>query len=181
MNENRELSSNPYEDEQHVPSASWEENKTSDQETQASTPHTPQISSAATQQQGQAPLAVSSQIPQWYGYYPNAMQAAPPRQNDYLQGIAITTIVCSALLIIVGLVGIPFTIIEFVNSYFSSSQVTIGDFFSRLALYLTGTGICLTGGGLSLYHGIRSILKKPSATVILPSFWILLIPYIITL
>ncbi len=197
MNENRELSSNPYGDEQHVPYEAWEENKTSNQEAQASTPPTPQISSATTQQQGQLPPtaapiqgqtpAVSPQTPQWYGYYPYALAAAPPqtaalpKQDGYLQGLAITTIIGSALLIIVGLVGIPVTIIAFTNTYFSINQASASDFFSRLALYLTGTGICLTGGGLSLYHSIRSVLKKPSATVFLPSFWILLIPYIIVL
>jgi hypothetical protein len=196
MNENRELSSNPYGDEQHVPYEAWEENKTSNQEAQASTP--PQISSTTTQQQGQppptaapipgqTPPAVSPQTPQWYGYYPYAQAAVPaqtaalPKQDGYLQGLAITTIIGSALLIIVGLAGIPVTIIAFVNSYFSINQASASDFFSRLALYLTGTGICLTGGGLSLYHSIRSVLKKPSATVFLPSFWILLIPYIIVL
>jgi hypothetical protein len=199
MNENRELSSNPYGDEQQVPYESWEEKKTPNQETQASTPPTPQISSAATPQQGQPPPAVAAptqgqtptaipfQTPQWYGYYPYATQAVPaqtaalPKQNGYLQGLAITTIIGSALLIIIGLVGIPFTIIEFINTYFSNGQVSATDFFSRLALYLSATGVCLAGGGLSLYHSIRSILKKPSATVILPSFWLFLIPYILLL
>lgn len=199
MNENRELSSNPYGDEQQVPYESWEEKKTANQETQASTPSTPQISSAITPQQGQPPPIVTapfqgqppsanpSHPPQWYGYYPYAMPAIPaqtmalPKQNGYLQGLAITTIIGSAVLIIIGLVGIPFTIIEFINTYFSNGQISATGFFSRLALYLTGTGVCLAGGGLALYHSIRSILKKPSATVILPSFWILLIPYVILL
>jgi hypothetical protein len=194
MYENPELSSNPYGDEQQVPYESWEENKKPDQETPASTPSTPQISSATTQQgqppagaipaPGQTSPTFPPQSPQWYGHYPYATPAQTPalsKQDGYLQGLAIATIIGSALLIIAGLVGIPFTIITFVNSYFSTAQTTAADFFSRLALYLTGTGVCLAGGGLSLYHSIRSLLKKPSATVILPSFWILLIPYIILL
>lgn len=199
MNENRELSSNPYGDEQQVPYESWEEKKTPSQETQASTPPTPQISSATTPQQGQPPPGVAapvqgqtppvtpSQAPQWYGHYPYAMPAAPaqtvalPKQDGYLQGLAIATIIGSSLLIILGLVGIPFTIITFINDYFSNGQVSVTDFFSSLSLYLTGTGVCLAGGGFALYHSIRSILKKPSATVFLPSFWIFLIPYILLL
>ncbi len=198
MNENRELSSNPYGDEQQVPYESWEEKKTPSQETQASTPPTPQISSATTPQQGQAPSAIAapfqgqapaatpSQPPQWYGYYPSALAApaqtaALPKQDGYLQGLAITTIIGSALLIIIGLVGIPFAIIGFINAYFSNGQVSATDFFSSQELYLTAIGACLIGGGLALYHSIRSILKKPSTTVILPSFWIFLIPYVLLL
>jgi hypothetical protein len=194
MNEHPELSSNPYGDEAQVPYESWEENKTANQETQPSTPSTPQISSATPQQgqppavttppQWQTPPGVSPQSPQWYGYYPYATPAVPvqtalvPQKDGYLQGLAITTIIGSVLLIIAGLVGIVATIITLFNLY---NQTTATDLFHLLALYLSISGMCLVGGGLSLYHSIRSVLKKPSTTVILPPFWTFLIPYIVLL
>lgn len=174
MNEHHETSSNPYEEEAQIPYASWAENKTSDQETQAAPTPPPHPSSVAS---------VASVPPaQWYtSPGPQPQTAAPPRQNGYLQGLATTTIIGSSLLILVGLVGIPLTIINFFNAYFSGSQVDAGNFFSYQALYLTITVICLLGGGLSLYHGIRSVLKRPSVTVHLPPFWVALIPYILIL
>jgi hypothetical protein len=182
MNEHHETSSNPYEDEQQIPYASWEENKTSEQEKEAATPSTPQLPpSAAPGSPGVAP-----QAQQWYGRYPYAspmvpQHMAPPKQDSYLQGLAITTIICSALLLIVGLVGVPVTLLDFFSSYFSIDQTNAAVFFSYQALYLTGTIFCLAGGGFSLFHAIRSVLKRPSTTVVLPPFWALLIPYVIVL
>jgi hypothetical protein len=180
MNEHHETSSNPYENEQQIPYASWEENKPPEQNKEA-TPLTQLPPSAAQSSPGVVP-----QAPQWYGHYPYApsvvpQHLTPSKQDSYLQGLAITTIICSALLLIVGLVGVPITIINFFNSYFSANQTNAGVFFSGQALYLTGTIICLVGGGLSLFHAIRSILKRPSTTVVLPPFWVLLIPYVIVL
>jgi hypothetical protein len=182
MNEHHETSSNPYEDEQQIPYASWEENKASEQEKEAATPSTPQLPpSAAPDSPGVAP-----QAQQWYGHHPYAppmvpQHMAPPKQDSYLQGLAITTIICSALLLIVGLVGVPVTLLDFFSSYFSIDQTNAAVFFSRQALYLTGTIFCLAGGGFSLFHAIRSVLKRPSTAVVLPPFWALLIPYVIVL
>jgi hypothetical protein len=182
MNEHHETSSNPYEDEQQIPYASWEENKTPASEKEAATPSTPQLPpSAAPGEPGAVP-----QAQQWYGRYPYAppvvpQHMVPPKQDSYLQGLAITTIICSALLLIIGLVGVPVTLLNFFSSYFSVNQTNATIFFSRQALYLTGTIFCLAGGGLSLFHAIRSILKRPSTAVVLPPFWALLIPYVIVL
>jgi hypothetical protein len=179
MNEHHETSSNPYEDEQQIPYASWEENKPPEQEKEATPSSTPQLLPSTASN----PPGVVPQAPQWYGHSPYAapQHVAPARQNSYLQGLAITTIICSALLLIIGLAGIPGTIITFFNTYFSIDENSAGVFFSRQALYLTGTILCLAGGGLSLFHAIRSLLKKPSTAVVLPPFWVLLIPYVIVL
>jgi hypothetical protein len=182
MNEHHETSSNPYEDEQQIPYASWEEGKAPEQEKEVAPPSATQLPPSTAQ----SSPGIVPQTPQWYGHYPYApptvaQHVTPAKQDSYLQGLAITTIICAALLLIVGLAGIPLTLLNFFNSYFSIDQTNAAVFFSRQALYLTGTIVCLAGGGLSLFHAIRSVLKRPSTRVVLPPFWVLLIPYAIAL
>jgi RsiW-degrading membrane proteinase PrsW (M82 family) len=39
----------------------------------------------------------------------------------------------------------------------------------------------MVGGGFSLYHSIRGLLRKPSANIILPWFWIFLVLYLLVI
>jgi RsiW-degrading membrane proteinase PrsW (M82 family) len=117
-----------------------------------------------------------------YGYgWPAPVQ---PKRDPYLLGVAITAFICSCLAILGGLGSLAllglFNLAASVPS--TSSDLSRDTYFASVILLLTFAIAGLVGGGFCMYHSIRSLfLKKPSRAIWLPSFWIFLLCYLLTL
>lgn len=117
-----------------------------------------------------------------YGYgWPAPVQ---PKRDPYLLGVAITAFVCSCLAILGGLGSLA--ILGLFNLAASVPSAAPGlsrdTYFASIILLLTFAMAGLGGGGFCMYHSIRSLfLKKPSRAIWLPSFWVFLLCYLVTL
>jgi RsiW-degrading membrane proteinase PrsW (M82 family) len=108
-----------------------------------------------------------------YAYPPYAWHAQPPqhKRDGYLLAMAITSLVGSSLLLLIGLifVGVFPLVITLPSWTMNNSQQ-----FSLEAIVALIIFVAIIGGGLGLYHSIRSLMKKPSAYFSLLQFWIFL-------
>jgi len=117
------------------------------------------------------------------GYPPYGWQPAKPPGDTYRLTVVIIAIVGSALALIGGLLSLALMILVIANRSVNPNSGAISDsqYFSSI-LTFTAFGIAgAIGGGCSLYHSIRGILKKLSANFALPWFWIFLVLYLLVL
>lgn len=120
-----------------------------------------------------------------YGYAPTTyvMPPAKPRRDGYLLALAITATSGGGYLVLQGFFGLLYLAILAVilsdiarrlpsgNSSIDNMTLAIGAIeFIVITLYLCG-------GGVVLYHGIRALIKKPSARFNLGQFWIWLLAF----
>lgn len=119
-----------------------------------------------------------------YGY-PAGIPPEQGHSDGYLTGIAITALVCSIVAILVGLFWLfTFLITLTATTSLSSSSSTTSAITGALIItiiLLTFTLASLMGGGFTLYHSIRALMRKPSAIFRWPDFWVFLVLYIAVL
>lgn len=113
-----------------------------------------------------------------YGYpYPYAWQPAKPKRDGYLLGMAIVSLIGGGLVLLGGLacllILLVFAFVPNSNSIGASGLLSGEVLFTALAI--AGT----IGGSYSVYHSIRSLLRKPSAEFKLPWFWLFLVGYLL--
>ncbi len=102
------------------------------------------------------------------GYPPGWYPYAPPRVpgETYSKALSIITIVATSLLLLGGLALLLILVL--------ATIVEEGDDLSFYPLLVMFTLAALAGGGVGLYHAIRSLLRRPSAPFSLPNFGVLL-------
>jgi len=148
------------------------------------------------QWQGYSPQGSPPYQNQWYPGYPSygvhpAYNGYPqyvwhppqPKQDGYRLAVVIISLVASILVLLAGLACI-FILSLFIISTAAnpeSSASSGGMYFSGLMTLIAFAIAGLVGGGCSLYHSIRGILNKRSASFKLPWFWIFIILYLIVL
>ncbi len=115
-----------------------------------------------------------------YGYpYPYAWPPAKPKRDGYLLGIAITSLIGSGLVLLGGLacllILLVFAFIPNSNSLNLSGSERLSGEVLFTALAIAG----IIGGSYSVYHSIRSLMRKPSADFKLPWFWLFLVLYLV--
>ena len=113
-----------------------------------------------------------------YGYpYPYAWQQPKPKRDGYLLGMAITSLAGGGIVLLGGLacllILLVFAFIPNSTNLGASNRLSGEVLFTALAL--AGT----IGGSYSVYHSIRSLLRKPSADFKLPWFWLFLVLYLV--
>ncbi len=115
-----------------------------------------------------------------YDYPPyvyNWKPATPPR-DGYLLGIAITSFICSLLVLLGGLLCALILLLLLISP--NSGIVPEKALFSGIVMFTALSVACLVGGSSSLYHSMRSLFfKKPSAAFKLPTFWLFLGLYVL--
>ena len=95
------------------------------------------------------------------------------RQNSYLRGIAITALIGSILLILIGFVKlVSLSSLLTTGSYAGAFYFSNTDFFYQGTIQVLEVLTLLLGGGLTLYHSIRSLSERPSASFRLSFAWI---------
>jgi RsiW-degrading membrane proteinase PrsW (M82 family) len=109
-----------------------------------------------------------------YGYgYP--WQPPQPKRDGYLFGVAISSLICSSLLLLAGLGSLGLLALL---AIVPSTNLSKSEYFAGVMLFIGFTGAGIVGGGFGLYHSIRSaFLRKPSADFALPQFWIFVLLY----
>ncbi len=118
-----------------------------------------------------------------YPYYHYNWQAPKPKRDTYLFVMSIVATVCSGLVLATGFlcaIVLLFVAIASPSSGVANTKVA-GQLFSSTVLFTALTLAGLGGGGFSLYHSIRSLMKKRSGEFKLPWFWIFLGLYILLL
>jgi RsiW-degrading membrane proteinase PrsW (M82 family) len=115
-----------------------------------------------------------------YGYPAYGWHAQPPqhKRDGYLLAMAITSLVGSSLVLLIGLffTGILLLATTLPNRTMNSNQQF--SVYVAVALFIV---VAIIGGSLGLYHSIRSLVKKPSAYFSLPQFWIFLVFYVVVI
>ncbi len=61
------------------------------------------------------------------------------------------------------------------------SNISESQFFGGVLAFVAFTLVGLIGGSFSLYHSIRSLMRKPSRPFALPRFWIFALAYVVIL
>ncbi|MDQ2713298.1 MAG: hypothetical protein M3Z08_00115 [Chloroflexota bacterium] len=115
-----------------------------------------------------------------YGY-PAGVPPAQGRSDGYLTGIAVTALVCSILAILAGLFWLfPFVLTLTGISLASVSSTTHITTVTLVITIITFTCMLASfvGGGFTIYHSIRALMRKPSAIFRVPAFWVFLLLYI---
>ncbi len=118
-----------------------------------------------------------------YPYYQYGWQAAKPRRDMYLFVMSIIATVCSGLVLATGFlcaILLLFVSIAEPGSTAANAKVA-GQLFGGIVLFTALTLAGLLGGGFSLYHSIRSLMKRRSREFKMPWFWIFLGLYILLL
>jgi RsiW-degrading membrane proteinase PrsW (M82 family) len=141
--------------------------------------------------------SVQGQAPYYPGYYPYAQPGYPqpgypmyggwmlvpekPRRDTYQLVVSIIAFSCSILLILGGLVSLLLVgLVDFAQSL--KATLSDGTYFAGIILFLSFALAGIVGGGFCLYHSIRALfLRKPSALIWLPRFWIFLICYLVVI
>jgi RsiW-degrading membrane proteinase PrsW (M82 family) len=98
-----------------------------------------------------------------------------PKQDGYLMAMAIVSVIGSSLVLLGGLGLIFVTLLVAIAPTTSSNGSQQFIAIASLAILLC---IWILGGAAGLYQSIRSLLKKPSANIFLPRFWIFLLLYL---
>lgn len=101
-----------------------------------------------------------------YGYY-GWPTSTRPRRSSYQLTIAIITLVCSAISLLVGACCAVVLLLTLVTAGNTANQPA--DTFSAITLLTALTIAGLGGGSLGTYHGIMAILQKKSLEFKVPS------------
>ena len=101
-----------------------------------------------------------------------------PKQDGYLKAMAIVSVVGSSLVWLGGILLMLVAVLVAVAPTASSDNSQQFIAIASLAILIC---IWILGGTAGVYHSARSLLKKSSANVFLPRFWIFLILYLAVL
>lgn len=126
-----------------------------------------------------APYQPYGMYPGYNGYAPYGWPAPRPKRDGYRLAVIIISIVASSLVLLAGFGSILILLLFLVGSAANpNSRVISGaQYFSALLTLIAFAIAGVIGGSFSLYHSIRGILNKRSATFKLPWFWIFLVLY----
>lgn len=118
-----------------------------------------------------------------YPYYPYSWQPPKPKRDTYLFVMSIVGTVCSSVVLATGLLcSIILLFLAIASPSARAASTTVaGQRFSGVVLLTALTLAGLAGGSFSLYHSVRSLMKKRSGEFKLPWFWIFLGLYVILL
>ncbi len=121
--------------------------------------------------------------PGYNGYPPYAWQPLKPKLDGYRLAVIIICLVGSVLAILAGLACIILLLLFLISTVANPESRALrgGPYFSALLTLIALAIAGIVGGGFCLYHSIRGILNKPSASFRLPWFWIFLVLYIFVL
>ncbi len=116
-----------------------------------------------------------------YPYYGYPMYApARPKRDGYLFAMAIISLVCSSLVAIGGGLSALFLVgLSLLPADRLSQQQ--GQLFGGVVLLVAFTLAGGLGGSFGIFHSIRSLIRKPSASFKLPAWWIFLVAYIVVI
>jgi RsiW-degrading membrane proteinase PrsW (M82 family) len=117
-----------------------------------------------------------------YAPYPYAPYGRPPmpqvKHDGFHLAVSIVALICSILAILGGIGSVFFLIFL---AFVPHSTLTEGDYLSSLMTFTAFSISGMVGGGFSLYHSIRGLMRKPSGHIILPWFWIFLVLYLLAI
>ena len=151
------------------------------------------------QGQGYAPNYVPQYPPQYpYGAYPAyngygypqyappapyGWQPAPPPSDGYRLTVVIISLVGSSLALIGGFIAVALMALVVITRSINPNVSTLSDsqYFSSVLTFTAFALAGIVGGGFSLYHSIRGLMKKSSASFALPWFWVFLVLYMLVL
>jgi RsiW-degrading membrane proteinase PrsW (M82 family) len=121
------------------------------------------------------PSAYAPLAPPPYGYgYP--WQPPQPKRDGYLFWVAISSLICSSLLLLAGLGSLG---VLTLLAIFPPTNMSASEYFAGVMLFISFACAGIVGGGFGLYHSIRSaFLRKSSADFALPRFWIFVLLYV---
>jgi len=108
----------------------------------------------------------------YYGWQPR------PKRDGYQFAVSIVTTIGAALAILGGLFSAFILLLVLLVPHPTEPN---NIFFSGVMTYLAFTIAGVVGGAFCLYHSIRALNLKPSASVRLPWFWIPIILYLLVL
>lgn len=113
-----------------------------------------------------------------YGYPPYGWQPRPKR-DGYQFAVSIVSTIGAGLALLGGLISAFILLVVLVapRPVAETNSVFLSGVMTYLAFSIGG----LVGGGFCLYHSIRALLRKPSALVRMPWFWIPLVLYLFVL
>lgn len=118
--------------------------------------------------------------PYVYGYYGWQPAIFQPRRDTYTFVVGIIAFIGSCLTVLGGLVVLGFLLLLISSP--NASQVDSSTLFAGEALFIAIASAGIVGGGFCIYHCSRSLfMRKPSAVIWLPSFWLFLAGYLVIL
>ncbi len=110
-----------------------------------------------------------------YPYNQYSWQPAKPKRDMYLFVMSILATVCSGLVLASGfLCAIILLFVVIAEPSSAANSKVASQLFGGIVLFAALTVACLIGGSFSLYHSIRSLMKRRSREFKLPWFWIFL-------
>lgn len=130
---------------------------------------------------GYAPYGMYPAYPGYNGYPPYyAWQPPQPKRDGFHLAVSIISLVASILTFLGGLASVLILVLFLIGSSVSSSSATLhpDQYLSGLLTFTAFAIGGILGGGFSIYHSIRALLRKRSADFALPWFWIFLILYL---
>ncbi len=121
--------------------------------------------------------------PGYNGYAPYMWQPPRPKRDGFHLATSIIALIGSSLAIIGGLIsgGILLLFLISLSANVSGRSITDEQAFAAIMTFTSFILAGIGGGGFSLYHSIRALLQKPSASFKLPRFWIFVILYVLVL
>ena len=128
--------------------------------------------------------AYNAYAPYYYQYPYYQWQPAKPKRDTYLFVISIIATVCSGLVLATGFlcaILLLFVAIVEPSSGSAANAKMASQLFGGIVLFGALTLAGLVGGSFSLYHSIRSLMKRRSREFKMPWFWIFLGLYILLL
>lgn len=116
-------------------------------------------------------------------YPPYGWQPAPPPRDGYRLTMVIISLVGSSLALIGGFIAVALMALIVISKSINPNVSNLSDsqYFSSVLTFTAFALAGLVGGTFSLYHSIRALLKKPSASFALPWFWVFLALYLLVL
>jgi RsiW-degrading membrane proteinase PrsW (M82 family) len=118
-----------------------------------------------------------------YAYPPYGWQPVQQPKDGYRLTVVIISLVGSGLAILGGLASIGLAALVYIGASINPNVrgISPDQLFSSILTFTAFAIAGLVGGSFSLYHSIRGLLKKSSASFVLPWFWIFLVLYLLVL
>lgn len=179
--ERNEPSSNPYTDEKPIPYEVWEADMTRLPEFPSADDRQGQIQGQEIQEAASGQVMLSPfPSPVSYPYYaPGAQQ---PYANDQLRTLGVGSLVAALLLILTGFAWLYMGALNFFSNLLHMRGTGGGPFSEGVVLIsFIFFLLCSGGGGIILYHSIRTLLGKRSAIFVIPHSVIWISTFIIIL
>lgn len=116
--------------------------------------------------------------PAYPGYPMYAWHPPQPKRDGYLFAMAIVSLIGAILTLLGGLGSGAFLALFAIIPH---SNISESQFFGGVLAFVAFTLVGLIGGSFSLYHSIRSLMRKSTLPFALPMFWIFALAYVVIL